>query len=83
MVVIFVPSDVVGSYAGWPQRERALAVPLLAVPVERKMPPARFTAPIAARRPHRGRPARLRPHHGRARIDAIEVVLPGAANFQR
>ena len=37
----------------------------------------------SARRPHRGRPARLRPHHGRARIDAIEVVLPGAANFQR
>ena len=46
MVVIFAPSDVVGSYAGTPQRERALAVPLLPVPVERDMPPAKFTAPI-------------------------------------
>ena len=46
MVVIFAPSDVVGSYAGWPQRERALAVPLLAVPVERKMPPPASPRPI-------------------------------------
>ena len=32
MPVLWVPSDVVGMYSGYPQRERALAVPLLPVP---------------------------------------------------
>jgi hypothetical protein len=45
MPILWVPSDVVGSYSGYPQRERALAVPLVLVPKTRDMPPARFTAP--------------------------------------
>lgn len=45
MPVIWTPSDVVGMYSGYPQRERALAVPLVPVPKVREMPPARFTAP--------------------------------------
>jgi len=46
MPILWAPSDVVGMYSGYPQRERALAVPLLPVPNERAMPPARFTAPV-------------------------------------
>lgn len=45
MPILWVPSDVLGSYSGYPQRERALAVPLLPVPKLSDMPPARFTAP--------------------------------------
>jgi nicotinamidase-related amidase len=45
MPVLWAPSDVAGNYAGYPQRERALAVRLIPVPKERAMPPARFTAP--------------------------------------
>jgi hypothetical protein len=45
MTVIWAPSDVAGSYAGCPQRERALGTPLVPVPIVREMPPASFTAP--------------------------------------
>jgi nicotinamidase-related amidase len=45
MPILWAPSDVAGDYAGYPQRERALAVPLVPVPKVREMPPARFTAP--------------------------------------
>jgi nicotinamidase-related amidase len=45
MPILWVPSDVLGSYSGYPQRERALGVPLLPVPKLSDMPPARFTAP--------------------------------------
>ena len=48
MPILWAPSDVVGMYSGYPQRERALAVPLLPVPKEREMPPAAFTAPVGA-----------------------------------
>ena len=76
MPILWVPSDVVGMYSGYPQRERALAVPLLPVPKLRDMPPARFTAPrrrLHVRTGHRLRgqlrPGRheSRPHAGRRR----------------
>ena len=47
MPVVWAPSDVVGSYAGWPQRERALATPLLPVPKEGDIA-AKFTAAVGA-----------------------------------
>lgn len=46
MPIIWVPSDVVGAYSGYPQREHALGVELLKVPIEKEMPQAKFTAPI-------------------------------------
>lgn len=46
MPVLWAPSDVVGMYSGYPQRERALGVRLIPVPTAREMPPAQFTAPI-------------------------------------
>jgi hypothetical protein len=46
MPILWAPSDVVGMYSGYPQRERALAVPLLPVPKLLEMPPAKFTAPV-------------------------------------
>ena len=39
MPVIWAPSDVVGMYSGYPQRERALAVPLVPVPKVRETCP--------------------------------------------
>jgi len=45
MPILWAPSDVVGMYSGYPQREQALGVQLLPVPNVREMPPARFTAP--------------------------------------
>jgi nicotinamidase-related amidase len=45
MPILWAPSDAAGNYAGHPQRERALAVPLVPVPNVREMPPACFTAP--------------------------------------
>ena len=45
MPIIWAPSDVVGMYSGYPQRERALGARLVPVPKEREMPPVRFTAP--------------------------------------
>lgn len=45
MPVIWVPSDVLGSYSGYPQRERALGMELLSVPIVQEMPQAKFTAP--------------------------------------
>ena len=45
MPILWAPSDVVGMYSGYPQRERALGVTLLPVPKLRDMPPAKFTAP--------------------------------------
>ena len=46
MQVIWGPSDVIGSYAGWPQRERALAVKYIPVPQPQKGPiQPHFTAP--------------------------------------
>ena len=48
MPVVWAPSDVVGAYAGYPQRERALALPLVPVPkpAEGEQLQARFTAPV-------------------------------------
>jgi hypothetical protein len=43
--VIWAPSDVVGSYAGWPQRERALAMPLSPVPKVRDLSHCEFERP--------------------------------------
>ncbi len=42
MPVIWCPSDVIGSYSGYPQREAALGLKLLPVPNEREMPDAKF-----------------------------------------
>ncbi|MGA2408683.1 MAG: NPCBM/NEW2 domain-containing protein [Bacteroidales bacterium] len=44
MPIIWCPSDVIGSYSGYPQRERVLGVKLLPVPKEREMLNAKFTA---------------------------------------
>jgi hypothetical protein len=44
--VIWNPSDVVTSYSGYPQYEKAIAVKHRPVPNVRKMPSARFNAPI-------------------------------------
>jgi len=44
MPVIWAPSDTAANYAGYPQREQALAVRLASVPKVREMPPANFTA---------------------------------------
>jgi hypothetical protein len=48
MPILWAPSDVVGSYAGFPQRERALGVELIPVPKAREMPQAGnlFTASV-------------------------------------
>lgn len=46
MPIIWAPSDVVGSYAGYPQRERVLGLELLPVPSIREMPSTNFTAPM-------------------------------------
>ncbi len=46
MPIIWAPSDVVGMYSGTPQREKALGVELLNVPVINEMPPVKFTAKI-------------------------------------
>jgi len=46
MPVVWVPSDVVGSYSGYPQRERALGLDLIPVPNVKEMPKAKFTAPV-------------------------------------
>ena len=46
MPVIWVPSDVIGAYSGYPQRERALGTELLKVPIVNEMPQAIFTAPV-------------------------------------
>jgi hypothetical protein len=46
MPVVWVPSDVVGAYSGYPQRERALGIELLEVPIVNEMPQAIFTAPV-------------------------------------
>ncbi len=46
MPIVWVPSDVVGTYSGYLQRERALGVELLKVPVVKEMPQAIFTAPV-------------------------------------
>lgn len=43
MPVIWCPSDVIGSYSGYPQRERVLGLKLLPVPDVRGMAEARFT----------------------------------------
>lgn len=46
MSIIWVPSDVIGTYSGYPQRERALGLELHKVPIMNDMPQAKFTAPI-------------------------------------
>ncbi len=48
MPILWAPSDTAGSYAGFPQRERALGVELIPVPKVREMPRSSdlFTAPI-------------------------------------
>jgi hypothetical protein len=50
MPVFWAPSDTAGSYAGFPQRERALGVPLIPVPKVREMPRSGnlFTAPVGS-----------------------------------
>lgn len=44
MTVIWAPTDVVGSYAGTPQRERAMALPPIPLPQRREAPRVHFTA---------------------------------------
>lgn len=46
MTIVWVPSDVVGAYSGYPQRERALGMELMEVPVVNEMPKAKFTANV-------------------------------------
>jgi len=41
-----MPSDIVGTYSGYPQRERALGVMLQPVPHVRDMPGVNFTAKV-------------------------------------
>lgn len=43
--IVWGPSDVAGTYAGYPQRERALALPLVPVPKHGELA-CRFTAPV-------------------------------------
>lgn len=43
MEIIWCPSDVIGSYSGYLQRERVLALPLMAVPRVRENPLVKFT----------------------------------------
>lgn len=45
MPIVWVPSDVIGTYSGYPQRELALGLDLLKVPIVKEMPQAKFTAP--------------------------------------
>jgi hypothetical protein len=45
MPVVWCPSDVIGSYSGYPQRERVLGMKLLTVLKERETPDTKFTAP--------------------------------------
>jgi hypothetical protein len=46
MSIVWMPSDIVGMYSGYPQRERALGVKLQPVPDMREMPPVIFTAKV-------------------------------------
>jgi len=46
MQVFWAPSDVVGTYSGYPQRERALAVERIDVPKVRDLSAAKFTATV-------------------------------------
>ncbi len=46
MTIIWVPSDVVAAYSGYPQRERALGTELYKVPIVKEMPQAKFTPPV-------------------------------------
>jgi hypothetical protein len=46
MPIVWMPSDIVGMYSGYPQRERALGVKLQSVPYMREMPPVIFTAKV-------------------------------------
>ena len=46
MTIVWVPSDVIGAYSGYPQRERALGQLLMEVPVVKEMPKAKFTATV-------------------------------------
>src|SRR5664279_4753753 len=46
MPIIWCPSDVIGSYSGYPQRERVLGMKLLDVPKEREMLKAKFISPV-------------------------------------
>jgi nicotinamidase-related amidase len=45
MTIIWDPSDVAGTYAGYPQREKLLGQKLIPVPDVQEMPPVKFTAP--------------------------------------
>ena len=44
MPIVWMPSDIVGMYSGYPQRERALGVKIQSVPHVREMPQVNFTA---------------------------------------
>jgi len=46
MPIVWMPSDIVGVYSGYAQRERTLGVKLQPVPHVREMPPVIFTAKV-------------------------------------
>ena len=48
MPIVWMPSDVVGMYSGYPQRERALGVKLQPVPHLRDIPKVDFTATVGS-----------------------------------
>jgi nicotinamidase-related amidase len=48
MPVFWMPSDIVGMYSGYPQRERALGVKLVPVLNLREMPKVEFTAKVGS-----------------------------------